>query len=402
MFTIKRVKYRNIIILEALNLPKIFDIKSFSISIGLTPTILYLLSKETERYYTSIKIPKKKVGTRQLRIPSFSLKLVQKWIKINILDKIPISDSAMAFRIGKDYGIKQNAELHKYDSYIFKIDLKDFFHYIHREKVFYFFYNLGYNNLISNILSNICTFNDVLPQGAVTSPSLSNLLCKKLDSRLEGVASKRGISYTRYADDLIFSCNDKVLLIKTQKMIYEIVEDEGFQVNSEKVKFMGPATRKSITGLLIVENKVIVPRSLKRKVRRMIHYMIATSDYSRLDVVKGYISYISSIEKKYIEKIKRYINNMVNNDQYKVFDDIVNLYNENIFLECNEMEHVSFESCIDIVDGTVLDFGEHYVDERITFFKKHNICGRLSSLGIEYEEIAATVNVTSENDGGGK
>jgi Retron-type reverse transcriptase len=399
VFAIKRVKYKNLIVLETLNLPKIFDIKSFSISIGLTPTILYLLSKETKRYYTSIEIPKKKAGTRQLSIPSFSLKLVQRWIKINILDKIAISECAMAFRIGQEYGIKQNAQLHRHDSCIFKIDLKDFFHNIHREKVFYLFYSLGYNKLVSNILSNICTYNDVLPQGAVTSPSLSNLICKRMDSRLEGMASKRGISYTRYADDLFFSCNDEVLLRKTQKMIYDIIKDEGFKVNSEKVKFMGPSTRKLVTGLLIVENKVIVPRSLKRKVRAMLHYIIATSDYSKLDMVKGYISFISSIEKKYAEKIKKYISDMTNKEQYKVFDDIVKSYNDNRFLGCTEMEYVSLESCTDTLDDFEFSYGEQYLYDRIDFFQKHNISDRLNRLGIEYQEIAITQNETTGNEG---
>lgn len=394
MFTIKEIKYKNLIILEALNLPKIFDIHSFSISIGLSPTILYLLSKQTQRYYTSKEIPKKRGGTRQLDIPSFSLKLVQKWIKVNILDKISISDCSMGFRAGPGYGIRQNAELHRFDSYILKIDLQDFFHSIHREKVFYLFYSLGYNKLVSNILSNICTYNDVLPQGAVTSPSLSNLICRKMDSRLEGVASKRGIVYTRYADDMIFSCNDEILLRKTQKMIYDIIEDEGLKVNNKKVRFMGPSTRKSITGLLIADSKVIVPRKLKREVRAMIHHVICTSDYSKLDVVKGYISYISSIEKNYPERVKKYINGITNKDQYKVFDDIVEGFNQNIFLECNEMELMSFSECNIDIDGLDTTYEELYVGERIDFFLEHNIGSRLSDIGIEYKEPAAAITTT--------
>ncbi|WP_185750767.1 retron St85 family RNA-directed DNA polymerase [Clostridium sp. KNHs214] len=398
MFAIKKVKYKNLIILETLNLPKIFDIESFSLSIGLSTTILYLLSKQTQRYYTSKEIPKKRGGTRQLDIPSFSLKLVQKWIKVNILDKISISDCSMGFRVGSGYGIRQNAEFHRFNSYILKIDLQDFFHNIHREKVFFFYYSLGYNKLVSNILSNICTYNDVLPQGAVTSPSLSNLICRKMDSRLEGVSSKRGIVYTRYADDLIFSCNDEILLRKTQKMIYDIIKDEGFKVNNKKVKFMGPATRKSITGLLIVDSKVIVPRELKRKVRAMIHYIICTSDYSKLDVVKGYISYISSIEKNYLARIKKYINEMTQKEQYKVFDDIVEEFNRNKILGCNEMKFIPFEACNTDIDCVGTSYEELYVGERIDFFLKHNIGSRLSTVGIKYEQSDAAVTNSVDID----
>lgn len=398
MFTIKGVKYKNLIILEALNLPKIFDIDSFGLSIGLSPTILYLLSKQTQRYYTSKEIPKKRGGTRQLDIPSFSLKLVQKWIKVNILDKISISDCSMGFRSGSGYGIRQNAELHRFNSYILKIDLQDFFHNIHREKVFYFYYSLGYNKLVSNILSNICTYKNVLPQGAVTSPSLSNLICRKMDSRLEGVSSKRGIVYTRYADDLIFSCNDEILLRKTQNIIYDIINDEGFKVNNKKVKFMGPSTRKSITGLLISDSKVIVPRELKRKVRAMIHYIISTPDYSKLDMVKGYISYISSIEKNYLERIKKYINETIQKEQYKVFNDIVEEFNRNKILGCNEMKFIPFEACHADINGLNTHYEELYVGERMNFFLEHNIGNQLSEVGIEYEQSTAAITNSVDFD----
>ena len=100
-------------ILEALNLPKIYDLNSFGREIGLSNTILYLLSQKTERFYKQTKIPKKKSGTRPISIPSISMKIVQKWILINILEKVPISNYAMAFRKGPQYGIKTNAELHK-------------------------------------------------------------------------------------------------------------------------------------------------------------------------------------------------------------------------------------------------------------------------------------------------
>ena len=161
-------KYGNLMILEALDLPKIYDLNSFGRKIGLSNTILYLLSQKTERFYTQIKIPKKKSGIRQISIPSISMKIVQKWILINIIEKIPISNYAMAFRKGSKYGIKTNAELHMYNECIIRIDLKDFFNSIKRENVFYLFKSIEYNNLISNILTNICTLEGYLPQGAIT------------------------------------------------------------------------------------------------------------------------------------------------------------------------------------------------------------------------------------------
>lgn len=385
-----KVKYENTMVLGILNLPKIYDLNSFSRVIGLSTTIIYLLSKETNRYYNSRFIPKKKKGSvRQLDIPSFSMRIVQNWIKRNILDSIPISNSAMAFRKGKNYGIKKNAELHKENEYILKIDFENFFGNISREKVFYAFKSVGYNNTISDILTNICTYNESLPQGAVTSPSISNIVCKMLDSRLEGLASKRNITYSRYADDLIFSSNDEVLLKKTKKVIFDIIDDEGFNINNDKIRFISPQTRKSITGLLIVENKVIVPKELKRKVRAMIHNMVVSTDYDNIDKIKGYIAYISSIESNYKEKIKVYINNIIEKEQYRVFNDIVNRYNENkIMKECIDMELISFDSCINKDESGIFshNYAEDYYQERIEFLKK-NHSDKVKELAIIYKDI---------------
>lgn len=344
-------KYESLMILEALNLPKIYDLNSFGREIGLSNTILYLLSQKTERFYKQTKIPKKKSGTRPISIPSISMKIVQKWILINILEKVPISNYAMAFRKGPQYGIKTNAELHKYNECIIRIDLKDFFSSIGREKVFYLFKSIGYNDLISNILTNICTLNGCLPQGAITSPLLSNLICRNLDRRLEGLCSKRDMIYTRYADDIILSCNDEVLLIKTKKIVSTIVCDEGFKINQSKVKFMGISSAKRITGLHIEKNKVVVPRKLKRKVRTMIHHTVVIGDYSDVDKIKGYIAFISSIEPNYRKKVSAYINKITSKQQYQIFEEIVNEYNSNkILQECNDMEY-SNEKCNEDIEN---------------------------------------------------
>lgn len=385
-----KVKYENTVVLGILNLPKIYDLYSFSEEIGLSTTIIYLLSKKTDRYYNSIHIPKKKKGrTRQIDIPSFSMRIVQEWIKVKILDSIPISDSAMAFRKGKKYGIKKNAELHKNNQYILKLDFENFFGNINKEKVFYIFKSIGYNNTISDILTNICTYNGSLPQGAITSPSISNIVCKMLDSRLEGLSNKRNITYSRYADDLIFSSNDEALLKKTTKVIFDIINNEGFNINNEKIRFVYPQMRKSITGLLIAENRVLVPKEIKRKVRTMIHNMIVSADYTNIDKVKGYIAYISSIESEYIEKVKEYINKIIEKEEYKVFDDIVTGYNKNKILKsAKDMESVPISSCIqeDESGFYIHNSAEDYYEERIEFLRE-KYPAKIKKLDIVYKEI---------------
>ena len=125
----------------------------------------------------------------------------------------------MAFRKGKDYGHKQNALYHSNTLYGLALDLKDFFPSITASKVYTIFSSLGYNNFAATILTNLCTLDGKLPQGSACSPALSNIICITLDKRLIGLCEKRGIRYSRYADDMYFSCDDKALLLKNFPII---------------------------------------------------------------------------------------------------------------------------------------------------------------------------------------
>jgi retron-type reverse transcriptase len=222
------------------------------------------------------------------------------------------------------------------------IDLENFFSTIKANKVYTLFTKLGYNSLAATILTNLCTLNDELPQGGICSPSLSNLICITLDKRIIGLCNKRGIRYTRYADDMYFSCDDKDLLKQIYPIIRRIINDEGFIINNKKLHFHTPANRKQITGIVIYhpeENiySLKASRILKRNVRCKIYNSIMQGNYVEKDKIKGIISYISYIEdesvfendQKYINKIKKYIQSCAN----KVINskELVNAYNNNKF-----------------------------------------------------------------------
>uniref|UniRef100_UPI00273FE630 retron St85 family RNA-directed DNA polymerase n=1 Tax=Bacillus sp. MMSF_3328 TaxID=3047080 RepID=UPI00273FE630 len=294
--------FTNSFILYALNLPILKDFESLSNSIGISNTMLYLLSKKTDNYYNSFNVPKRNGTNREIKSPKYSLKLVQRWILTEILEKINVSNESMAFRKGKD-GSKTNANCHKYSLYLLQLDLNDFFTSIKRENVFYLFKGLGYNTLVSNILTSLCTYQGYLPQGGVCSPYISNLICFKLDKRLKGLCSKRDIIYTRYADDLTFSCDNVVTLRKLKKVIEEIIVDEGFSVNETKTRLLSPSGHKKVNGITIHDNKIKANKQMKRTVRAMIHNALVSGDYSNNNKIRGYISYINSIEDGYKEKI---------------------------------------------------------------------------------------------------
>ncbi len=324
--------YTNTFIINTLNLPIIKDIWQLSDIIGLSTTIIFLLSTYNTRYYNKFYINKKDGTKREILSPSYSMKLVQRWLLEKLLYKIEISENAFAYRKNFGNAIKKNADIHKHSLYLMEIDIKDFFTSIKKDRVFYFFRNIGYNTLIANILANICTYNNYLPQGAVTSPYLSNILCYKLDRRLMGLCGKRDIIYTRYADDLTFSCDNKDILRKTKNIIYDIIKEESFEINEKKTRFLSPKSRKSVTGITVNDGKLKAPKEMKRNVRAMIHRAIISKDYSEINRIKGYIAYISSIEDSYVDKVQKYINGFQSKN-IACCHDIINSFNQNKILK---------------------------------------------------------------------
>lgn len=339
-----KTDFTNSFILNSLKLPIIKDIDSLSNTLGLSKSIIFLLSQKTSYYYKPFKILKKDGSSRQIFSPSYSLKLVQRWILNEILEKIDVSDESMAYKKGSANGIKKNAEMHKYSLYLLEFDLKDFFTSIKRERVFFLFKNLGYNNIISNILTNICTYDDYLPQGGVCSPYISNLVCYRLDKRLSALCGKRGIIYTRYADDLTFSCDNKQSLKKIKDIVKDIVQSEKFQINDLKTRLLSPTSHKRVTGITVNDNKLKASKDMKKLVRTMIINSLFSMDYRNNNKIKGYVAFINSIEDGYKDKIIEYINTRIDKE-LPYSNEMVVAYNKNKFLkDANDMCYNSYDN----------------------------------------------------------
>lgn len=343
----------NRIVLDSLSLPVIRNSDELCDCLRISRSLLYLVTQDSLKYrYRNITIPKKNKGVRVIYIPSYSLKLVQRWVLENILYKLRTSDSCYGFSKGVTSPLAKNASLHKYNLYILKMDLKNFFPSITSQRVFSLFRSIGYNVEISSLLTKICTCNDLLPQGAVTSPCIANLTCRHLDYRIKKFCSKRDVVYSRYADDLIFSCNNIETLRRLKSTITRIITDEKFIENSEKTKYLTPAIRKTVTGVTIANEEIKAPKAMKRKVRHLIHAAIVTGNYEKMDQIRGYIAYIQSIEEGYKSKIQQYIKNFYGDD-ITLNCNLVDQYNTNKFfkmmedMQCNKVEDLYGNDSID-------------------------------------------------------
>jgi len=249
----------------------------------------------TVSHYVRFQIPKKSGGMREIWAPQPKLAAAQSWILENILSKVPVGDVAHGFVPGRS--TVTNAKPHVKRAIVVNVDLKDFFPTITFPRVKGIFESLGFSPAVATVLALLCTESPrreveysgrryfvatgprALPQGACTSPALSNLAAWGLDRRLAGVAAKLGWTYTRYADDLTFSGDTLVpkgqkhpksvgwLLARTR----HVCEAEGFEVNEKKVRVQRRNTAQSVTGV-VVNEKPSTPRSERRRLRAILHH----------------------------------------------------------------------------------------------------------------------------------
>ncbi len=307
---VNMVKSENIK-LNMFGLPVLQTIDDICMLTHISKYTIFQLSEHSNKFYRTYEIPKKSGKPRVISQPSKKLKGLQSWILVDILNKLKVSNSCKGFE--KNSSILDNATPHKGANTVLNLDLKDFFPTITSTQVFNVFRKIGYNTFISSILTNITTFNGTLPQGSPCSPKLANLTAWTLDLRLQGYVGRRGINYTRYADDLSFSGLSPAKVVNIIPKIKEIIESEKFSVNDSKTRIAGAARARIVTGLVVSGDNIGIGAQKYKAVRAKIHQLSLlpeTDDSGKLNEVRGWLSYLNSVDKKRFLKAKEYANKL--------------------------------------------------------------------------------------------
>ncbi len=265
-------------------------------------TLAYIFyGRDRDLQYKAFKLSKKNGGERQIEAPITALKTVQ-WRLCRILEDVYWRRPS-AFGFVKGHSIKDNAKRHCNKKYVFNLDLKNFFHSIHFGRVRGLFASQPFSLPlgVATIIAQICCYKGRLPQGAPTSPVISNMICTKLDRDLQNLAKSCRSHYTRYADDITFSMNDvtnvgkiweyenepfnifrtlkKLIIGKDQKAernvvvgkeLNDIIVANGFVINSKKVRLASYKERQEVTGL-VVNKFPNVRRDYIRLTRAILH-----------------------------------------------------------------------------------------------------------------------------------
>ena len=286
-----------------------------------------LYNNHVEKYYYSFEIPKKSGGYREIHAPKDVLKIIQKKLSNCLYDyreqvcKENNINLNISHAFERKKGIVSNAVIHKNRRYIVNIDLKDFFDSFHFGRVKGYFEKNKYFELpneVATVIAQLVCYNGKLPQGAPTSPIITNMICNVLDYKILKIAKKYHLDYTRYADDLTFSTNDKNFL-KNYNQFYEdlnqIIIKNGFEINSKKTRLIYRNSKQSVTGL-VVNKKVNVNHTYYKRVRAMAHHLYKDGNFyidgkeGNITQLEGLFSFINEID-KYNNKIKETTNKKI-------------------------------------------------------------------------------------------
>ncbi|HWT00647.1 MAG TPA: reverse transcriptase family protein [Pyrinomonadaceae bacterium] len=272
--------------LQSYGLPQFSTAAEIAAAAGLTVGELRFLifdrKTSTVNHYVRFQVPKKTGGFRQISSPMPRLKAVQHWLLGHVLERVELHDCAHGFRQGRS--IVSNARPHVGAETIINLDLQDFFPSISYRRVKGLFRSFGYSEAAATVFGLLCTEPTVeeveldgrkyfvatgerhLPQGAPTSPAVTNALCRRLDRRLLKAAGDLGFAYTRYADDLTFSASGESLrhLGDVLARARAVVEHEGFSVHPAKTRVIRRSRRQDVTGVVVNSRPNVSRQELKR------------------------------------------------------------------------------------------------------------------------------------------
>jgi hypothetical protein len=275
-------------------------------------------------HYVTFAIPKRRGGERLIMAPKNRLKAVQRALNAMLVSKLPVSAYAHGFRSGRS--VRSNAQPHVGKQVVLRLDLKDFFPAIHFGRVRGLLVSLGYSYPVATTLGALMTEaprqpvrvgertlyppvgSRSCPQGAPTSPGLSNAVVMKLDHRLAGLARKHGFDYTRYADDLTFSGNDPAAAHALRLAATRVVREEGFEVNAEKTLLMRAGGRQQVTGVTV--NRVLgLSRRERRTLRAALHRAAQQRAAGKADAglvarLRGKLAYVLMLNPQHAARLR--------------------------------------------------------------------------------------------------
>ncbi|NMY53326.1 retron St85 family RNA-directed DNA polymerase [Pseudomonas sp. WS 5011] len=269
------------------------DIGEISLAMGISPQLIGLLIHKPERHYRTFEIPKANGKVRAIQSPRTMMKMVQYFILDYLLYKLPVHISATAYSRGCT--VRANAEVHVRKKYVANIDVENFFPSIKWQLVQKVLVMGGLEDKTAYLISRLTSYQGGLPQGAPTSAHLSNVVLYPFDNEISNFCESVGVSYTRYADDITFSGDDKDSVRSAVEKSTKLLSLLKLEINKDKTRIFGPSSRQVVTGVVV--NEWAQPsREKRRKLRAELYQAkLNPGKYaSRADELQGMSAYMLS------------------------------------------------------------------------------------------------------------
>lgn len=278
-------------------LPPVVSSRCLAVLFGFSVKFVNAMSSQNYnyKYYREFTIRK---GTKRRRIqaPKVSLKVIQKWFGHHLSQALPVEDYIFGFVPGRS--AVDAAQQHCNSRWVYSVDIKDFFPSTAGEVVKCSLLDLGYSQKACNLIVPLCCYKGFLAQGAPSSPVLSNLVMKSIDQRLFDISQEHEVTFTRYADDIVFSgSNEFPKIIK--KSVQEMFEDTCWDLAPNKDYFADSAIgqRLKVHGLLVHGDKARLTKGYRNKIRAYKHLLdtqkVKEEDIKRLT---GHVKYSDSVD----------------------------------------------------------------------------------------------------------
>lgn len=256
------------------------------------------IASDTSSHYWRYPIPKKQGSVRWIEAPKPELKEVQRELLTMLLYQLPVHERAHGFIPNRS--IITHAQNHVGRRWVLTLDLSDFFPSTHRGLIRQHFEPLLKSHCSPEhceLIIDLCLLKDRLPQGAPTSPQLSNVVFRTFDAQLEEWAQAHSLTYSRYADDLSFSGDQ--LPRDFYRQVHARVHP--YRLNPKKTRVLGRGSRQLITGL-VVNERVNLPRAQRRKLRAIAHRIATTGVEATLkinewtqDELSGHVAWLAQV-----------------------------------------------------------------------------------------------------------
>lgn len=268
------------------------DFEGLAACLGVSAKIISQIASRPNRHYNSFPIPKRDGTERIINTPRVFLKVIQGFLADFVLSSLPIHHAVHSFQ--RERSVLTNADLHVRAKFVGSIDIADFFGSVTSQAVTSLLGARGFRARESRLISKLCCREGVLPQGAPTSPVLSNALLFRFDEAMANHAALTGLSYTRYADDITISGNSREIVVDALGRAREILNHEyGLRLNEQKTRIASSGGQQRVTGI-VVNERPNPPRELRRRVRAMFYEAARAPQLSleMLNRLRGYVAYL--------------------------------------------------------------------------------------------------------------